>query len=337
MEDVLSLLPHVKKDNQDKVESKQSKGNTLNKLLEFRSCFSCLSSRKERKGESVRRKKSLKADFVLPVETRRLEDIRAQHRTTARGKARSSRRQQEDVIDGDLCEQYPSLLADMQRKIADELDRSPTPAALLGEDCQGGRLEQARAALKIAYCCLPTPTTLTRLLPRARREVKKPKKPKVKKPKVKQRFSWMPHMFCKTLMASDTSMHVGFSVLRRSAEDCFPPLDYSQQRSSQELVAKDLHGTEWRFRHIYRGQPHRHLLTTGWSAFVNKKLVSRDAVLFLRGDNGELRLGVRRAAQLKNGSAFPALYNQCSNLGSLPNVAHAVATKSVFHIYYNPR
>uniref|UniRef100_A0A804N0N0 40S ribosomal protein S8 n=1 Tax=Zea mays TaxID=4577 RepID=A0A804N0N0_MAIZE len=72
-------------------------------------------------------------------------------------------------------------------------------------------------------------------------------------------------------------------------------------------------------------------------AFVNrKKLVSRDAVLFLRGDNGELRLGVRRAAQLKNGSAFLALYNQCSNLGSLPNVAHVVATKSVFHIYYNP-
>nr|ADG43158.1 auxin response factor 24 [Zea mays] len=155
---------------------------------------------------------------------------------------------------------------------------------------------------------------------------------------VKQRFSRMPHMFCKTLTASDTSTHGGFSVPRRAAEDCFPPLDYSQQRPSQELVAKDLHGTEWRFRHIYRGQPRRHLLTTGWSAFVNKKkLVSGDAVLFLRGDNGELRLGVRRAAQLKNGSAFPALYNQCLNLGSLPNVAHAVATKSVFHIYYNPR
>ncbi|OEL30685.1 Auxin response factor 15 [Dichanthelium oligosanthes] len=155
---------------------------------------------------------------------------------------------------------------------------------------------------------------------------------------VKQRFSRMPHMFCKTLTASDTSTHGGFSVPRRAAEDCFPPLDYSQQRPSQELVAKDLHGTEWRFRHIYRGQPRRHLLTTGWSAFVNKKkLVSGDAVLFLRGDDGELRLGVRRAAQLKNGSAFPALYNQCSNLGSLANVAHAVATKSVFHIYYNPR
>ncbi|KAL5663341.1 hypothetical protein ACJX0J_023449, partial [Zea mays] len=44
MEDVLSLLPHVKKDNQDKVESKQSKGNMPNKLLELRSCSNYLSS-----------------------------------------------------------------------------------------------------------------------------------------------------------------------------------------------------------------------------------------------------------------------------------------------------
>ena len=33
-----------------------------------------------------------------------------------------------------------------------------------------------------------------------------------------------PHMFCKTLTASDTSSHGGFSVPRRAAEDCFPPL-----------------------------------------------------------------------------------------------------------------
>nr|CAB3460728.1 unnamed protein product [Digitaria exilis] len=137
---------------------------------------------------------------------------------------------------------------------------------------------------------------------------------------VKQRFSRMPHMFCKTLTASDTSTHGGFSVPRRAAEDCFPPLDYSQQRPSQELVAKDLHGTEWRFRHIYRGP----------GLYADRKMSKM-------GDDGELRLGVRRAAQLKNASAFPALYNQCSNLGSLANVAHAVATKGVFHIYYNPR
>ncbi|XP_038882084.1 auxin response factor 3 isoform X2 [Benincasa hispida] len=147
-----------------------------------------------------------------------------------------------------------------------------------------------------------------------------------------------PHMFCKTLTASDTSTHGGFSVPRRAAEDCFPPLDYNQQRPSQELVAKDLLGLKWKFRHIYRGQPRRHLLTTGWSAFVNKKrLVSGDAVLFLRGNDGELRLGIRRAAQLKSGSAFSNICSQQLNASSIMDVVNAISTKSSFSVYYNPR
>lgn len=40
MQNVVSLLPHAKKDS--KVESKQSKGNALNELLELRNCSSCL-------------------------------------------------------------------------------------------------------------------------------------------------------------------------------------------------------------------------------------------------------------------------------------------------------
>ncbi|CAN4094262.1 unnamed protein product [Withania somnifera] len=60
--------------------------------------------------------------------------------------------------------------------------------------------------------------------------------------------------FCKTLTASDTSTHGGFSVPRRAAEKVFPPLDYSQQPPVQELIAKDLHGNEWKFRHIFRGE-----------------------------------------------------------------------------------
>ncbi|XP_027919610.1 auxin response factor 3-like isoform X2 [Vigna unguiculata] len=150
--------------------------------------------------------------------------------------------------------------------------------------------------------------------------------------------STTPHMFCKTLTASDTSTHGGFSVPRRAAEDCFPPLEYSQQRPSQELVAKDLHGQEWRFRHIYRGQPRRHLLTTGWSAFVNKKkLVSGDAVLFLRGEDGELRLGIRRAAQLKSGSAISTFAAEQLNLSSLLDVVNALSAKRAFSVHYNPR
>ena len=87
--------------------------------------------------------------------------------------------------------------------------------------------------------------------------------------------------FCKTMTASDTSTHGGFSVPRRAAEKVFPPLvihlivhmnstfkisycllnnkilcvlqDYSQQPPAQELMARDLHDNEWKFRHIFRG------------------------------------------------------------------------------------
>ncbi|MED6209532.1 ADP-ribosylation factor 4 [Stylosanthes scabra] len=147
-----------------------------------------------------------------------------------------------------------------------------------------------------------------------------------------------PHMFCKTLTASDTSTHGGFSVPRRAAEDCFPPLDYKQQRPSQELVAKDLHGVEWRFRHIYRGQPRRHLLTTGWSMFVGQKnLVSGDAVLFLRGENGELRLGIRRAVRPRNGLPGTVIGNQNCYPSFLSSVSDAISTKTMFHVFYSPR
>ncbi|WCJ41081.1 auxin response factor 4 [Euphorbia peplus] len=147
-----------------------------------------------------------------------------------------------------------------------------------------------------------------------------------------------PHMFCKTLTASDTSTHGGFSVPRRAAEDCFPPLDYKQQRPSQELVAKDLHGVEWKFRHIYRGQPRRHLLTTGWSIFVSQKnLVFGDAVLFLRGENGELRLGIRRAVRPRNGLPDAVIGKQNSYPSVLSPVANAISAKSIFTVLYSPR
>ncbi|KAG0499179.1 hypothetical protein HPP92_003870 [Vanilla planifolia] len=152
--------------------------------------------------------------------------------------------------------------------------------------------------------------------------------------------SAVPHMFCKTLTASDTSTHGGFSVPCRAAEDCFPQLDYKQQRPSQELIAKDLHGVEWCFKHIYRGQPRRHLLTTGWTGFVNKKkLTPGDAVLFLRGDDGELRLGIRRASQLIGSISFTMPSSQGTTVGAgvLVSIANAVSSKSTFQINYNPR
>jgi hypothetical protein len=105
-----------------------------------------------------------------------------------------------------------------------------------------------------------------------------------------------PASFAKTLTQSDANNGGGFSVPRYCAETIFPRLDYSAEPPVQTVVAKDVHGELWKFRHIYRGTPRRHLLTTGWSSFVNqKKLVAGDSVVFLRAENGELCVGIRRA------------------------------------------
>ncbi|KAL8138786.1 hypothetical protein V2J09_004787 [Rumex salicifolius] len=146
------------------------------------------------------------------------------------------------------------------------------------------------------------------------------------------------HSFCKVLTASDTSTHGGFSVLRKHANDCLPALDMSQQTPNQELVAKDLHGYTWRFKHIFRGQPRRHLLTTGWSHFVtSKRLVAGDSFVFLRGENGELRVGVRRVAQNQSCMPVSVISSQSMHLGVLATASHAVLTQTLFVVYCKPR
>ncbi|KAK7399964.1 hypothetical protein VNO78_11162 [Psophocarpus tetragonolobus] len=144
--------------------------------------------------------------------------------------------------------------------------------------------------------------------------------------------------FCKILTASDTSTHGGFSVPRRAAEKVFPPLDFSQQPPAQELIARDLHGNEWKFRHIFRGQPKRHLLTTGWSVFVSaKRLVAGDSVLFIWNEKNQLLLGIRRANRPQPVMPSSVLSSDSMHLGLLAAAAHAAATNSRFTIFYNPR
>ncbi|KDO63433.1 hypothetical protein CISIN_1g002390mg [Citrus sinensis] len=144
--------------------------------------------------------------------------------------------------------------------------------------------------------------------------------------------------FCKTLTASDTSTHGGFSVPRRAAEKVFPPLDYSQTPPAQELIARDLHDNEWKFRHIFRGQPKRHLLTTGWSVFVSaKRLVAGDSVLFIWNEKNQLLLGIRRATRPQTVMPSSVLSSDSMHIGLLAAAAHAAATNSRFTIFYNPR
>ncbi|PIA48925.1 hypothetical protein AQUCO_01300067v1 [Aquilegia coerulea] len=146
------------------------------------------------------------------------------------------------------------------------------------------------------------------------------------------------HSFCKILTASDTSTHGGFSVLRKHANESLPPLDMTQSTPTQDLIAKDLHGYEWRFKHIFRGQPRRHLLTTGWSTFVtSKRLVAGDAFVFLRGENGDLRVGVRRLARQPSCMPSSVISSQSMHLGVLATASHAVSTQTLFIVYYKPR
>ncbi|KAI4389958.1 hypothetical protein MLD38_002120 [Melastoma candidum] len=144
--------------------------------------------------------------------------------------------------------------------------------------------------------------------------------------------------FCKTLTASDTSTHGGFSVPRRAAEKLFPPLDYSTQPPSQEIVVRDLHDNVWNFRHIYRGQPKRHLLTTGWSLFVgSKRLRAGDSVLFIRDEKSQLMVGVRRANRQPTTLPSSVLSTDSMHIGILAAAAHAATCRSSFTIFYNPR
>ncbi|KAE8717960.1 Auxin response factor 10 [Hibiscus syriacus] len=124
--------------------------------------------------------------------------------------------------------------------------------------------------------------------------------------------------FAKTLTQSDANNGGGFSVPRYCAETIFPRLDYNAEPPVQTILAKDVHGEVWKFRHIYRGTPRRHLLTTGWSNFVNhKKLVAGDSIVFLRADNGDLCVGIRRVKRgLGSGHEYQSGWNSRGGSGS---------------------
>uniref|UniRef100_A0A7I4F3W5 Auxin response factor n=1 Tax=Physcomitrium patens TaxID=3218 RepID=A0A7I4F3W5_PHYPA len=157
-------------------------------------------------------------------------------------------------------------------------------------------------------------------------------------PDIEMRSRQPTEYFCKTLTASDTSTHGGFSIPRRAAEKVFPPLDYAQIPPAQELKARDLHDQEWHFRHIYRGQPRRHLLTTGWSVFVSaKRLQAGDAVLFTRDNKGQLQLGIRRQNRQQRVMPSSVLSSDSMHIGVLAAANYAAATSSRFTIFYNPR
>ena len=120
------------------------------------------------------------------------------------------------------------------------------------------------------------------------------------------------------------------------------------------------------------GQPRRNLLTTGWSVFVSsKRLVAGDAFIFLRcdriscwsclahlnlfpgsaefldqpancsssnrGENGELRVGVRRLMRQLNNMPSSVISSHSMHLGVLATASHAISTGTLFSVFYKPR
>ncbi|KAI7740729.1 hypothetical protein M8C21_026823 [Ambrosia artemisiifolia] len=157
--------------------------------------------------------------------------------------------------------------------------------------------------------------------------------------------------FAKTLTQSDANNGGGFSVPRYCADTIFPRLDYTADPPLQNILVKDVHGQIWKFRHIYRGTPRRHLLTTGWSTFVNKKkLVAGDSIVFLRADNGDICVGIRRVNRGFNNARFCGLIKESDNSNklfknpggkfskeSVIEAAKLAANAQPFEVFYYPR
>ncbi|CAA0267771.1 unnamed protein product [Arabidopsis thaliana] len=151
-------------------------------------------------------------------------------------------------------------------------------------------------------------------------------------------FRPLVNSFTKVLTASDTSVHGGFSVPKKHAIECLPPLDMSQPLPTQEILAIDLHGNQWRFRHIYRGTAQRHLLTTGWNAFTtSKKLVEGDVIVFVRGETGELRVGIRRAGHQQGNIPSSIVSIESMRHGIIASAKHAFDNQCMFIVVYKPR
>ncbi|TMX03079.1 hypothetical protein EJD97_018476 [Solanum chilense] len=142
--------------------------------------------------------------------------------------------------------------------------------------------------------------------------------------------------FRKCLTQSDIKSNWGLSVPLKDAVKCFPPLDMRQEKPCQELIAKDLKGNEWRFKHAFQGQPRRHSLTNGWSTFVtSKKLLAGDLVVFLRDETGKLHVGIRRLSY-QHCSVGASTFSRQSMEVVLTVASHAFATKSLFFVYQKP-
>ncbi|KAL0365838.1 UNVERIFIED_CONTAM: Auxin response factor 17 [Sesamum radiatum] len=130
----------------------------------------------------------------------------------------------------------------------------------------------------------------------------------------------------------DDNTRTTWSRSRRYCADLiFPQLDFAADPPVQNLTLKDTHNNAWEFRHIYRGTPRRHLLTTGWSKFVNaKRLVAGDTVVFMKKKStNELFVGIRRASRVGG--------NEGQDGGEALEAIQKAARGMAFEVVYYPK
>ncbi|CDY21993.1 BnaC09g00990D [Brassica napus] len=144
--------------------------------------------------------------------------------------------------------------------------------------------------------------------------------------------------FTKVLTASDIGPHGDFILFKKDAIECLPPLDMSQLIPSQEIAAKDLHDHVWKFKHTFRGTPKRHLFTSGWKEFVKgKNLTVGDSFVFLRGENGESRVGIRKASHQQSDMSSSVISKESMHHGFIASASNAIHTKCMFDVFYKPK
>ena len=66
-------------------------------------------------------------------------------------------------------------------------------------------------------------------------------------------------------------------------------------------------------------------------------LLLSDCSIASRGDNGELRVGVRRAMRQQTNVPSSVISSHSMHLGVLATAWHAVNTGTMFTVYYKPR
>ncbi|TXG53884.1 hypothetical protein EZV62_019140 [Acer yangbiense] len=138
-------------------------------------------------------------------------------------------------------------------------------------------------------------------------------------------------------------VHVQLIANKKNDEVCahvtlLPEPEDNEQLDSPKVVAHDFHGTEWIFKLNVEDEQMKYSITRGWNEFVrDKHLFPGDTLVFLRGEDRELRLVLRRAGRCEIGLPESIIAKHYRSSDFLSPVADAILNESMFHLFYSPR